>query len=496
MSENEPGTEEDLGSSLYEFSSAEEATAAVEENSSSASSSNQNNSNDNNGDGSEYDIYSDVLQSKPQQQQQQSQLNQQLNDGNGNGNGAGKKGRNRNVSFPAIARDPTPPPSASVSNTDSPSFHPIDHQSHSPSLHPQSSTPPYNHDFSASSSSNISSSSGAADNEGHSVYVENLPIPISEQELRDMFGVYGQLNRIHINADKKTGKQLGFAFINYVTYQDAQTAIEQLHNSSQGGRQIRCRHAKPKVPVGTPKVPKPNQPQSSSTSSSLPSSASNPTESLRNLYFAGIPLSWTKVELDEVFGRFGTVVESKILFDLNSGLSKGAGFVKFVDEASAKQAIDELNGTMQEGGAIPMSVRIATPKSLNQMSQMNQQSSQSQSQQQNSNNNPMSAVGLPLSSVLPNAAGGGTGAGTTPFQNMGMGMGMANPLGMGMAGLGGLPAMALLQQRLMAGAGMGMGMGAAGMGMMGGMAGMAGMAGMNPMNGMNGMNSLAGMNSL
>ena len=63
-----------------------------------------------------------------------------------------------------------------------------------------------------------------------------------------------------------------------------------------------------------------------------------------NIYVANIPFKATENELKELFEKHGGVTSVKIVMDKISNRSRGFGFVEMSDSASAKQAIQELNG--------------------------------------------------------------------------------------------------------------------------------------------------------
>ncbi|WP_244228432.1 RNA-binding protein [Methylacidiphilum sp. Yel] len=78
------------------------------------------------------------------------------------------------------------------------------------------------------------------------LYVGNLPFRISENDLRELFEQYGQVNEINLIVDKMTGQSRGFAFVTMETSQAAQSAIDSLNGTSLSGRQIVVNEAKPR----------------------------------------------------------------------------------------------------------------------------------------------------------------------------------------------------------------------------------------------------------
>jgi RNA recognition motif-containing protein len=68
-----------------------------------------------------------------------------------------------------------------------------------------------------------------------------------------------------------------------------------------------------------------------------------------NIYLGNLPYNINEDELMELFEEYGTVSSVKVITDKFSGKSKGFGFVEMADDAEAKKAIEELNGTEVKG---------------------------------------------------------------------------------------------------------------------------------------------------
>ena len=72
-----------------------------------------------------------------------------------------------------------------------------------------------------------------------------------------------------------------------------------------------------------------------------------------------------ETELKELFEGYGEVTSAKIIFDKYSGKSKGFGFVEMPNEAEAKKAIEELNGSNVGGRNIIVNESIERPERRN-----------------------------------------------------------------------------------------------------------------------------------
>lgn len=79
-----------------------------------------------------------------------------------------------------------------------------------------------------------------------------------------------------------------------------------------------------------------------------------------NIYVSNIPFKSTENDLRELFEEHGEVSSVKIILDKETQRSRGFGFVDMPDDASAKQAIAELNGFNFQGK--DLNVNEARPK--------------------------------------------------------------------------------------------------------------------------------------
>ncbi|QSE99129.1 RNA recognition motif domain-containing protein [Fulvivirga lutea] len=80
-----------------------------------------------------------------------------------------------------------------------------------------------------------------------------------------------------------------------------------------------------------------------------------------NIFVAKLNFKTTNEQLQAHFEAFGEVSSAKIIFDKETGRSKGFGFVEMPDDAAAKEAISQLNETEFDGRTI--AVKVANPRS-------------------------------------------------------------------------------------------------------------------------------------
>ena len=79
------------------------------------------------------------------------------------------------------------------------------------------------------------------------IFVGNLSFNTSEEEMRRMFEVYGQVDRVSILTDRDTGRSRGFGFVEMVNDEEGDKAIAALNGSQLGGRTLNVNEARPKA---------------------------------------------------------------------------------------------------------------------------------------------------------------------------------------------------------------------------------------------------------
>jgi RNA recognition motif-containing protein len=76
------------------------------------------------------------------------------------------------------------------------------------------------------------------------IYVGNLPYQLSEDELKEIFDEFGEVESAKIIMDKYSGRSKGFGFIEMPNDEEAKQAIESLNDSDVKGRNIRVNQAR------------------------------------------------------------------------------------------------------------------------------------------------------------------------------------------------------------------------------------------------------------
>lgn len=76
-----------------------------------------------------------------------------------------------------------------------------------------------------------------------SVYIGNMSYNVTQDDLMDVFVEYGEVDRIKLPVDHKTGRPRGFAFVDMVSKEDEKNAIALLDGARWVGRTIRVNEA-------------------------------------------------------------------------------------------------------------------------------------------------------------------------------------------------------------------------------------------------------------
>jgi len=79
------------------------------------------------------------------------------------------------------------------------------------------------------------------------IFVGNLDFNTGEDELRQLFAQYGNVDRVSMMTDRDTGRSRGFAFVEMTNTADGEKAIAALNGTQLGSRTINVNEARPKV---------------------------------------------------------------------------------------------------------------------------------------------------------------------------------------------------------------------------------------------------------
>lgn len=165
------------------------------------------------------------------------------------------------------------------------------------------------------------------------LYFGNLPYSCDSAHLAGIIQNYGSPELVEVLYDRDTGRSRGFAFVTMSSVEDCNAVIENLDGSEYGGRTLRVNFSdkpKPKLPLYP--------------------------ETEYKLFVGNLSWSVTSESLNQVFQEYGNVIGARVLYDGETGRSRGYGFVCYSTKAEMDTALESLNGVELEGRAIRISL--------------------------------------------------------------------------------------------------------------------------------------------
>jgi RNA recognition motif-containing protein len=78
------------------------------------------------------------------------------------------------------------------------------------------------------------------------IYVGNLSHEATEDNLKEAFEVFGEVNTVTVIKDNFTGRSKGFGFVDMPVKAEAQAAIEGLNGKDLKGRSLNVSEARPR----------------------------------------------------------------------------------------------------------------------------------------------------------------------------------------------------------------------------------------------------------
>ncbi len=79
------------------------------------------------------------------------------------------------------------------------------------------------------------------------IYVGNMSYDITDDDLRQAFEAYGEVDSANVIKDKYSGKSKGFGFVEMPDDEAAQAAMDALNETEMKGRTVKVNKAKPRT---------------------------------------------------------------------------------------------------------------------------------------------------------------------------------------------------------------------------------------------------------
>ncbi|KAE9595834.1 hypothetical protein Lal_00031047 [Lupinus albus] len=165
---------------------------------------------------------------------------------------------------------------------------------------------------------------------GSEVFIGGLPRDVCEDDLRELCELIGDIHEVRLMKDRDTGEGKGYAFVSFKTREEAQKAIEELHNKEFKSKTLRC---------------------------SL-------SESKQRLFIGNVPKNWIEDEFRKVIEGVGPGVENiELKKDAqNSSKNRGFAFVLYYNNACADYSRQKMSSASFKLDGNTPTVTWADPK--------------------------------------------------------------------------------------------------------------------------------------
>ncbi|ESP04827.1 hypothetical protein LOTGIDRAFT_229923 [Lottia gigantea] len=176
---------------------------------------------------------------------------------------------------------------------------------------------------------------GHMDRSTTNLIINYLPQTLSDEEFISMFTSIGPIKSSKVIRDRASGYSYGFGFVDYQSVEDAARAVHTLNGLQLQNKRIKVAFARP----------------------------GGDTIKGANLYVRNIPSTWKEQELIAMFEGFGQIIQSRVLIEPSTGISRRVGFVLYDKKESADAAIKQLSGKVPPGETDALMIKYADDNS-------------------------------------------------------------------------------------------------------------------------------------
>ncbi|KAK1295366.1 hypothetical protein QJS10_CPA16g00343 [Acorus calamus] len=168
------------------------------------------------------------------------------------------------------------------------------------------------------------------------LFVGNIPYDLDSESLAQLFDRAGVVEVAEVIYNRETDQSRGFGFVTMSTVEEAEKAVEIFHRYEVNGRLLTVNKAAPR--------------------GSQPERAPRSFEPSFRIYVGNLPWQVDDARLEQVFSEHGKVVEARVVYDRDTGRSRGFGFVSMASQTELDDAIAALDGQNLDGRALRVNV--------------------------------------------------------------------------------------------------------------------------------------------
>lgn len=174
------------------------------------------------------------------------------------------------------------------------------------------------------------------------LFVGNLPFDIDSEKLAQLFDQAGVVEIAEVIYNRQTDQSRGFGFVTMSTVEEAEKAVDMFHRYDLNGRLLTVNKAAPR--------------------GSTPERSPRAFEPSFRVYVGNLAWQVDDARLEQVFSEHGKVVDARVVYDRESGRSRGFGFVTMSSQTEVDDAIAALDGQSLDGRAIRVNVAEERPR--------------------------------------------------------------------------------------------------------------------------------------
>ncbi|KAA8516549.1 hypothetical protein F0562_016945 [Nyssa sinensis] len=188
------------------------------------------------------------------------------------------------------------------------------------------------------------------------IFVGNLPFNVDSAALAELFEQTGNVEMVEVIYDKISGRSRGFGFVTMSTVEEVEAAVRQFNGYELGGRELRVNSGPP-----------PRKEESSFRGARARvggggGGGGGSFDNSNRVYVGNLSWGVDDLALETLFSEQGKVMEAKVVYDRDTGRSRGFGFVTYRSADEVNNAIESLNGIDLDGRSIRVTVAESRPR--------------------------------------------------------------------------------------------------------------------------------------
>ncbi|PKA54491.1 31 kDa ribonucleoprotein, chloroplastic [Apostasia shenzhenica] len=158
------------------------------------------------------------------------------------------------------------------------------------------------------------------------LFVGNLPYDVDSEKLAHLFEKAGIVEVAEVIYNRDTDQSRGFGFVAMSTVEEAEKAVVMFHRYDCNGRLLTVNKAAPR---------------------GSPPERSREFEPSFRIYVGNLSWQVDDARLEQVFSEHGQVVRAQVVYDRETGRSRGFGFVTMASKNELDDAIAALDGQVR-----------------------------------------------------------------------------------------------------------------------------------------------------